>query len=91
VPDIGQLRKRIDQLDDKIIDCIAERFAIVEEVILYKRENDIPVRIQDRIRAVIDRNEATAITKDLPAGLIAELYKHIIEATCRHEEQSLGD
>jgi len=84
------LRERIDALDDRIIDLLAERIRIAHEVAAVKRAHGIPARLPDRIQAVMERCAAAGGARGLDPRYVGELWSVIIEETCRLEERLLS-
>lgn len=84
-------RKRIDDLDDQIIDLLIERTGIIREVGHFKFENDIPAVLQDRVIEVRERAAERAAAKGLDADLVRELYTIIIGYSCDLEEEIKAD
>ena len=80
------LRAEIDALDGKIVALLAERLAVASRVAEIKRKEGIPVRLQDRIDAVLDRAEALANENGAEPKAIRAIYEALIETTCRFEE-----
>jgi len=83
------LRQRIDALDDRIVDLIAERARIAREVAACKRRHGISVRLPDRIRAVMERCAAAGAARGIDPNYARQLWSVIIEETCRIEERWL--
>jgi chorismate mutase len=75
-------RKRIDELDNRIIDLLSERTDIVREVGAFKTRENIPVILQDRIEEVLDRVALMAEEKNLDVQLIRDIYASIIDYSC---------
>jgi len=88
-PALVALRDRIDAIDDRIIDLLAERVRLAHEVAACKREHGIPVRLPDRIQAVMERCTGAAAARGLDARYVGELWTLIVEETCRTEERLL--
>jgi chorismate mutase len=86
---MAPLRARIDALDDQIIALLAERYALLAEVVRVKAAHNLPHHVPARVAEVLDRNEASAVAKGLPAGLIRTIYGHIIDAAHVYERQFL--
>jgi len=84
-------RKRIDALDDQIIDLLIERTGIIREVGHFKFENDIPAVLQDRVIEVRERAAERAGAKGLDADLVRKLYTIIIGYSCDLEEEIKAD
>lgn len=55
--DLKQLREKIDQIDEKLVELFEERMETVLEVASYKKENNIPVLNQSREDEVIEKNK----------------------------------
>ena len=53
--DILELRKKIDETDEKIVELIRERMKTAAEIGSYKRENNLPVYDATRERELFDR------------------------------------
>lgn len=79
-------RRRIDALDDQIIDLLIERTGIIREVGHFKFENDIPAVLPDRVIEVRERAAERAAAKGLDADLVRQLYTIIIGYSCDLEE-----
>ena len=54
--DLGEIRKRIDQIDRNLVELIEERLEIVKEVALYKKENNMKIFDRKREEEVVDKN-----------------------------------
>lgn len=79
-------RKRIDDLDDQIIDLLGQRLDIINEVAVLKSENNISPILQDRVDEVRDRCVKHAVAKGYDAKVIADIYSLIIEYSCKVEQ-----
>jgi chorismate mutase len=79
-------RERIDDLDDRIIDLLAERTGIIREVGHLKFRENIPSYLQDRVDEVRERAVSRATEKGLDGGLVRQLYMTLIEYSCELEE-----
>lgn len=88
-------RARIDALDDKIVDLLAERVEIVREVARLKAERDIPAVLEDRVNEVIDRTGKRASAQGLDGELVRRLYTLLVAYCCdleaKHIEKSRHD
>jgi len=87
--ELGALRDRIDALDDRIVDLLAERLRIAHEVAACKRRHGIPARLPDRIHAVMERCALAGAAQALDPDYVRALWAVIIEETCRLEERLL--
>jgi chorismate mutase len=85
------MREQIDLLDKRILELLAARFKVANDVAAYKSKHDVPARIPSRIRAVIERREAAGRGLGLPRKAAANIWKVIVEETCRFEEGLIDD
>ncbi len=53
---LEECRKRIDDIDSKIIKLFEERMDVVKEVTSYKLENDLPVLDASRESRMLEKN-----------------------------------
>ncbi len=92
--DLAQLRTDIDTIDDRIVDLLAQRFAICRRVAEYKLRHDIPVVLPDRIEQVKTRCADRAVGQDVDRDFVLALYTLIIDQTCETEwalQRALAD
>lgn len=79
-------RKKIDSLDDQLVDLLVEREAIIREVAQLKAANNIPAVLQDRVDEVRERAIARAVSKGADENYIRDIYTKIIKLSCDMEE-----
>ena len=84
-------RKRLDDLDDRIIDLLVERTGIIEEVGHLKAREGLPAVLPDRVEEVRERCVDRAREKGLSPELVRELYTRIIDFSCNFEEEIKQD
>ncbi len=66
-----ELRKRIDEIDEQIIELLEERLRIAKEIGEIKRELNLPIRDEKREEEVLKR-----------VGKFKEIFEKIVEV-CR--------
>lgn len=79
-------RRRIDAIDDQIVDLLARRLGIIDEVAELKAARDIPAVLEDRVNEVLDRTAARAAEKGVDPELVRRLYAVLIAWCCEREE-----
>ena len=84
-------RKRIDDLDDQIIDLLAARVGVIREVGELKFHENIPSRLDDRVTQVRERNAERAAAKGLDPDLIRRVYTTLIDCSCQLEDEIKAD
>ncbi len=80
VDELKELRKRLDRIDDNIIDLIAERQEMVSRIGIHKFTTGAPLRHYEREREVIERGMARAEEK----GITGKVAKDIMEILIHH-------
>ena len=85
--ELEDFRRKIDALDDEIVRLLAARFAVVREVADFKAQHNIPVRLADRIEAVIARNAENGARQGIDPAFLRQLYSQIVEASCALEDR----
>lgn len=81
-----EFRKRLDQIDDGIIDLIAERQAVVTTIGRHKLETGAPLRHYAREREVIDRGMSRAESKGLSGRVAREILETLIHHSLGNQE-----
>lgn len=74
---LEELRKYIDDLDDKIVELIATRNAYVKQAAKFKQSID-EIKGDERMEAVMDRVRARAMEFGVSPNLLTTLYKIMI-------------
>ncbi len=82
-PDLEILRRRIDEIDDRLQDLLIERMEIVSRVADHKRSSGSvaphqPAREAEILRRLVARNHGA-----LPAASIVRIWRELLAATTR--------
>ncbi len=77
---LSELRKQIDEMDDQLLEVLAKRMRISNEIGVYKKEHNMPVLQTPRYDEIL--NKRIAMAKQL--GMSEEFMKVVLEAI--HEE-----
>ncbi len=75
---IKELRERIDSIDEKIIDLLAQRFEIAREVGKLKRQLNLKVEDSNREEAIVNRlskHSDDPLTKQQISNIFTEIFK----------------
>jgi chorismate mutase len=83
-------RRKIDHIDDRIIDLLAERVEVVRALAKIKAENAIPAVLPDRVEEVIARCAARGEGRKLCPELVRLLYTLIVDHCCALEEEYIS-
>jgi len=87
--DLGEIRKRIDQIDRKLVELIEERLEIVKEVALYKKENNMKIFDRKREEEVIDKNLSNVKNEELK-HYIEIILKDIMDSSKEYQKFKIG-
>lgn len=88
-PALQEARRRIDDIDARLIALVAERFGVVEGVVRIKREAGIPALLQDRVEEVLAHVEKLGQAAGVPPGVATALWRVLIAETIVYEDGHL--
>lgn len=88
-PDLDELRRGIDAVDQQILKLLHERVRLVVAVGEYKRERDIPVYDPERERALLERL-CRAAEPPLDADTIRRIFERLVDESRRIEQGHVG-
>lgn len=83
--ELGNLRQKIDAIDDQILELLNRRSALVIEVGRLKAKNGLPFFVPSRERAIYDRLAASN-PGPFPSTAIRSVYREIISASLSLEQ-----
>lgn len=80
-------RKKIDSLDQQLIELLGQRELVVKEIGIYKAKNHIPPLQAARFQQVLDKNIAAGKKQDLSPDFVTEIFNAIHKESLRKEEE----
>jgi chorismate mutase/prephenate dehydrogenase len=86
--ELRKLRRRLDEIDDGIIDLIAERQAVVTTIGDLKLKAGAPLRHYEREREVIERGMSRAESRGLSGRVAREIFETLIHHSLGNQETS---
>jgi chorismate mutase len=86
---LEELRERIVELDEDLVDLIGERKSLVQEIGQIKTGLGLPVLDPAREAAVVRRAAALAREKDIDEELVRDVIWRIM-AAAREEQEDFG-
>lgn len=78
--ELNMLRKKIDQIDQRLLELLEERFSISKKIHDYKKKNNLPIQDKEREKQVI--KERTGRFKELGCDdgqFVQELFELIMK------------
>ena len=85
--DLLEIRQRIDEIDNRLVELFVERMKITEEVASYKKANGLPVLDRGREERILDK--ITLLAGEEFSSDAKELYERIFELSRAHQEELL--
>ena len=88
---LESLRTRVDELDRRLIDALAERQRVVTEIAGLKADPTLPLQDTERERDLLSRVSAFARTQGLDSYFVESLYRRILEHSVRFQAARQGN
>jgi chorismate mutase len=83
--DLSELRCRIDQIDDHLLELLAKRMQISLEIGQYKKNNNMPILQTTRYNELIEKRAALGRNLDLDPDFVRDILKEIHEESVRKQ------
>ncbi len=90
IPDLQEVRTRIDDVDRRLIALLAERARLVGEVVHYKRAHHMPVVDRAREDRMLDRIAHIATEAGVDPRVAQQVLRTIIDGFTLLEVEELG-
>ncbi|MBK9964259.1 MAG: 3-deoxy-7-phosphoheptulonate synthase [Holophagales bacterium] len=88
--DLAKVRGALDRIDAALLDLLAERSAVVDEVAALKsRESALSLRDLERERDLLSRIGREGQKRGLNAFHVVKIFRDVIEASVRRQESHL--
>lgn len=81
-------RKAIDEIDKEITELFEKRFTVVEDVIAYKMENDLPILNSGREDDITKKNTERIQNEDI-RPYFTEWYKKLLALSRQYQQDIL--
>jgi chorismate mutase-like protein len=82
---LPELRARIDELDQRLVEVLAARLAVCEEVARLKEDTDTPVIQPERVRDVITSRRQWSIDAGVDPDFAEQVFRVLLAETHRIE------
>jgi chorismate mutase len=87
---IEQIRKKIDDIDQRIIELVAQRLKIAKELAKLKKKLGMEIRDRKRELAIINRAKKTALELGLDQNFVETLMIYLIANTAAAEKKTMA-
>lgn len=88
---LEKVRGKLDDLDTRLVDLIAERLALIPHVAECKKENGIARYQPEREKALIEDRRQRAQKKGINPDVMEDIMKRLITEAHRIEEDIIGE
>jgi chorismate mutase len=88
--DLDKLRERLDNLDRELLEVLASRISVVEQLGEYKRDNNVAVLQLDRWKQVHETRADWAKSLNLYPEVVEELFKLIHMESIRKQTEVMN-
>ena len=89
--DLSNLRQRLDDVDRKLVEILADRLDIVQEVAALKMENSARVRDLPRESEILEQISVYARQAGLNDYFVTSLFQKIIDHSVRYQSDHIVD
>lgn len=87
--DLKCLRKKIDELDDELVDVISRRLSIMPEIAEVKRRENVGIDQQEREREVIENIRKKAGESGLDPDFMERIMSLIITESKKVQKKNM--
>lgn len=77
--ELENLRKKIDKIDLKILQKLAERFSLISKITEYKVKNSLPIFVAKREKEILRVRKILAKKLNLDELMIERIFRLILE------------
>lgn len=88
--DLAELRKQIDGLDDSILETLAQRMRIAEEIGVYKKEHNMTILQTSRYNDILTDRIKQGGGLGLGEDFMTKLLRNIHEESIRHQNDIMN-
>ena len=86
-----ELREKIDTLDNTIMEALTNRMKIIEEIGMYKKQNNITILQPDRWEKILTRVLEEARKNNLSEELVERVFKAIPQASIDRQTDIMNE
>lgn len=87
---LEELRRRLDDLDEQLVEVLAQRLNVCREVAAVKAAEHIPMMQSARVAEVKRRAARNGRARGLGEAFVAALYDLVVAEACRIEDEILA-
>ena len=81
------LRRQIDELDNSLLELLARRMRVSDEIGVYKKEHNMPILQVQRYDEILQNRIAQAVEMDMDGEFMKTVLVAIHEESVRHQQE----
>lgn len=87
---LKEVREKIQKIDDQIIELIAKRIELAEDVLEEKKKEGMDIDDEEQREVVLNRMVEAATEHNLDAGAVKQIYEILIEMSVERQRELSG-
>ena len=87
---LEELRTKIDNIDDELVDILGKRMQVVETIGRYKRQNNITILQTQRWEEIINKRVEQGLKKGLDENFMHKILKAIHQESINHQTRIMN-
>jgi chorismate mutase len=88
---LDAVRNKIQEIDEEIIDLVAERQRLAAKIARLKQEKGLPIRDDEQRKVVLDRAFTYAVESRLDPVAVRTIFEILIEMNEERQRECTGD
>lgn len=84
---LQEARDRIDEIDRRLVELLAERYAVVDDICEMKEQDGDAVKDHDREAELLDHVSTIAEEKGVSPDLVRRLYEEILSHSVERQRE----
>jgi len=87
---LKEVREKIQKIDDQIVELIARRTELADDVLEEKKKEGIDIDDEEQREVVLNRMVEAATEHNLDAGAVKQIYEILIEMNIERQRELSG-
>jgi len=87
---LKEVRERIQKIDDQIVELIAQRINLADDVLEEKKKEGKDIDDEEQREVVLNRMVEAATEHNLDAGAVKRIYEILIEMNIERQRELSG-
>lgn len=88
---LSELRRQIDDIDDNLLELLAKRMRVSDEIGVYKKEHNMPILQTQRYDEILQKRISQAVQMGLSEDFMKTVLIAIHEESVQHQMKIMGE